>query len=91
MNAQHPDPSLRQVRDEIIQHVNLDGRVRKVEIQQATTEAVLSSLKEELRQTKTDIVAEIRASKPPSPWPAVGALAAVLSVVLLIAARLYGS
>lgn len=86
-----PDPSLGQVRDEILAHVNLDGRVRKVEIQQATTEAVLSSLKDEMRQTKTDIVAEIRASKPPSPWPAVSALAAVLSVVLLIAARLYGA
>lgn len=86
----HGDPSLSQVRDEILQHVNLDGRVRKVEIQQATTEAVLASVKDELRQTKTDIVAEIRASKPASPWPAVSALAAVLSVVLLIAARLYG-
>lgn len=84
------DPTLGQARDEILQHINLDGRVRHVEIQQATTEAVLSSLKDELRQTKTDIVAEIRASKPPSPWPAVSALAAVLGVVLLVAARLYG-
>lgn len=91
MSPQPPDPSLSQVRDEILAHVNLDGRVRKVEIQQATTEAVLASLKDEMRQTKTDIVAEIRASKPPSPWPAVSALAAVLSVVLLIAARLYGA
>lgn len=84
------DPSLGQVRDEILASVNLDGRVRRVEIQQATTEAVLSSLKEEMRTTKTEIVAEIRASKPPSPWPAVSALAAVLAVVLVIAANIYG-
>lgn len=84
------DPTLSQARDEILSHINLDGRVRSVEIKQATTEAVLASLKDELRQTKTDIVAEIRASKPPSPWPAVSALTAVLAIVLVIAARLYG-
>jgi hypothetical protein len=84
------EPSLGQVRDEILSHVNLDGRVRHVEIQQATTSTELTGLKDEVRSMKNDIVAEIRASKPPSPWPAVGSLAAVLSVVLLVAARLYG-
>lgn len=83
------EPTLREATNRILNHIDLDGRVRKVEIQQATTEAVLTSLKEELRQTKTDIVAEIRASKAASPWPAVSALAAVLAVVLLVAARLY--
>lgn len=86
-----PDPSLSQVRDEILSHVNLDGRVRHVEIQQATTSTELTSLKDEVRSMKTDIVAEIRASKPPSPWPAVSALTAVLSIVLVVAARLYGA
>lgn len=86
-----PDPTIGQARDEIIQHVGLDGRLRKVEIQQATTATELTGLKDEVRSMKTDIVAEIRASKPASPWPAVSALAAVLAVVLVISARLYGA
>lgn len=84
------EPTLSQVRDELKADLQLDGRVRAVEIQQATTATELTSLRDEVRSMKTDIVAEIRASKPPSPWPAVSALAAVLSVVLLIAANLYG-
>lgn len=84
------EPTLRQVRDELKADLQLDGRVRQVEIQQATTATELTNLRDEVRAMKTDIVTEIRASKPPSPWPAVSALAAVLSVVLLIAANLYG-
>lgn len=87
----HEEPTLRQVRDELKADLQLDGRVRAVEIQQATTATELTSLRDEVRAMKTDIVAEIRASKPQSPWPAVSALAAVLAVVLVVAARLYGA
>lgn len=85
------DPSVGQARDEILSHIDIDGRVRSVEIKQATTATELTSLKDEVRSMKADLITEIRASKPPSPWPAVSALAAVLSVVLLIAANLYGA
>lgn len=84
------DPSLAQVRDEVLSQLGLDQRVRQVEITQATTTVEVAALKEDLRATKTEILSAIEANKPPSPWPAVSALAAVLSVVLLIAGRLYG-
>lgn len=89
MSAQ--EPTLGQVRDELVTHMGLDQRVRQVEIAQATTSVEVASMKDELRMTKAEILTAIAANKPPSPWPAVSALAAVLSVVLLIAGRLYGA
>lgn len=83
------EPTLSQFRDELVSHIDLDGRVRSVEIRQATTETALGLLRDELRTTKTDIVAAIEANKPKSPWPAVSALAAGLSVVLVLAAAIY--
>lgn len=86
MNA---EPTLSQLRDELVTHIDLDGRVRTVEIKQATTETALGLLRDEVRTMKNDIVAAIEANKPKSPWPAVSALAAGLSVVLVLAAAIY--
>ena len=63
-----------------------DERIRALEQGQARVEAVIA----ELPRMEDRIMAAIEAIRPKSPWPAVGALAAALSVVLVIAAAIYG-
>jgi hypothetical protein len=92
------EPSLRQVRDEILTHVDLDGRVRRVEVQQAMTETALGSLKDEvrgqrqeMRDTKGEIIAAIEANKPKPVWPAVSSIVAVVALILVVAQSIYGA
>lgn len=89
------EPGLGQVRDEIMGGINLDHRVRAVEIEQATTKAELSGLKDEVRGQREDVrrmegklLAAIEATKP-KPWPAVSGIAAAVALILVVAERLY--
>jgi hypothetical protein len=104
MSAPRPEPSLGQVRDEILSHVDLDGRVRRVEVEQATTRAEVAGLREqiagvrdeqraareEVRTTRIEVLAAIEANKPKPVWPAVSALVAAVALILVVAQALYG-
>ena len=84
------EPTLGQVRDEIVSNLNLDARVRGVEIKQATTETALAGLKDELRSFKVDVLAAIQENKPKPVWPAVSAMCAVMVVLMGMFAAIYG-
>ena len=90
-----PEPSLKQVRDELMAGLGLDHRVRAVEIEQATAKSELASLKDEvrgqredMRTLKVELIEAIRESKP-KPWPAVSSIVAAVALILIIAERLY--
>lgn len=91
------DPSLRQVRDELKADLQLDNRVRAVEVQQAVTTTSLDGLRhqigglrEENRGMEARLVAAIESSRPKPVWPAVSALVACIALILVIAQPLYG-
>lgn len=81
-----PDPSLSEVRDELVARLEHDKRLRAVE----QDVAALRLLPDEMRRMEERLVKAIEAVKPRSPWPAVSALAGALGVFLVIAAALYG-
>jgi hypothetical protein len=63
-----------------------DKRIRALEAGHARVEAVIA----DLPRMEDRLVRAIESTRPRSPWPAVGALAAALAVVLVIAAAIYG-
>lgn len=97
------EPTLGQVRDELKADLQLDQRVRAVEIEQAVTRTSIDGMRHqvaaveegqrqariEAKETRAEILAAIEAAKP-KPWPAVSAVVAAVALVLLIAERLYG-
>ena len=83
------EPTLGQVRDELVTQLNLDARVRGVEVQQAEHRSELSALRHELRTSKTDILSAIEAIKPKPIWPAVSAIVAAVGLLLIIFGLIY--
>lgn len=85
------DPQLRAVHEDIVTRLEHDARLRKVE----QDLAALRLLPAEMQRMESRIVAalvELKGDLKPKPvWPAVSALAAVLGVVLIITAALYGT
>lgn len=74
------------LRSELREGFEHDKRIRALEAGHARVEAVIA----DLPRMEDRLVRAIEATKPKSPWPAVGALAAVLAVILVVAAALYG-
>jgi hypothetical protein len=85
------EPSLGQVRDEMLSQFNLDARVRGVEIKQAATETALGGLRDEVRLMRTDVLAAIESNKPKPIWPALSAMAAAMSVLMVLFGVIYGT
>lgn len=83
------EPTLSQVRDDLVGHLNLDARVRGVEIKQAEQGTALTSLTHEVRTSKMDILAAIADTKPKPIWPAVSALCGVMVVLMALFALIY--
>lgn len=84
------EPTLGQVRDELVTRLDLDTRVRGVEIKQASMETALTAVQYEVRSTKTELLAAIEANAPKPVWPAVSALCAVMVVLMGFFAAIYG-
>lgn len=91
------EPALSEVHADLVGRLKHDERLRNVEQEQAAQSATMAALRDEIRamrlDAKTDkaeVLAAIEANRPKSPWPAVSAMAAVLAVVLVVAAALYG-
>jgi hypothetical protein len=80
-----PDLSLSQVHADLVERLEQDKRLRDVE----QHIAALKLLPSEIQRMEIRLVAAIEGNKPKSPWPAVSALAGVLSVVLILAAAIY--
>lgn len=84
------EPTNGQLRGEMLTALNLDERVRGVEIKQASTATELSGLKDELRSFKVDVLSAIEANRPKPIWPAVSALCGCMVVLMGIFAAIYG-
>lgn len=83
------EPTLSQVRDDLVSHLGLDARVRGVEINQAAQGTALTSLQHEVRSSKTEILAAIEAVKPKPIWPAVSAIVAAVGLLVIILGLIY--
>jgi hypothetical protein len=90
------EPTLSDVHADLSGRLELDKRLRGVEIEQASQAAAVNGLREEIHAMRTDqkedkaeIVQAIRDSKV-KPWPAVGALAGVMGVLIVVFAAIYG-
>ena len=90
MDHARSEPSLKQVRDEVIGALGIDHRVRAVEIEQAITRTAMDGLTHEVRGMKGELLAAIAESRPKPVWPAVSALVACVALILLVAQSLYG-
>lgn len=86
-----PEPTLSEVHADLAARLELDKRLRGVEMGQSSMEATVNSLMTELPRMEVRLVAAIQDAKPKSPWPAVSALAAVCALFLVIAAAIYTS
>lgn len=100
-----PEPSLGQVRDELKADLQLDQRVRAVEIEQAVTRTSIDGMRhqvaaveegqraarQEAKESRAEILAAIEAVKPPkTSWPAVlSSVVAAVALLLVLAERLY--
>ena len=93
------EPSLSEVRADIVGRLEQDKRLRAVEVGLAAQveavknlEAYLPRMEDRLvqgqRQSEDRLVAAIEAARP-KVWQAVGALASVTAVFLVIAAAVY--
>jgi hypothetical protein len=80
------EPTLSEVHADLVGRFKHDDRLRSVEQEVAA----LRLLPTEIRRMEDRLVAAIEANRPRSPWPAVSAMAAVLAVVLIVSAALYG-
>lgn len=89
MQPNAPEPTLSQLRDDIVSLFEIDARVRNLEIGAAQSAALFNGLKDEVRAMKSDLITAIEKNAPRSPWPAVSALTAVFAVVLVVAAAVY--
>lgn len=79
------EPTLSDVHADLVGRLKQDERLREVEKQVAA----LSNLPDLMQRMELRLVTAINENRPKSPWPAVGALAAVMSVVLVLAAAIY--
>lgn len=79
------EPTLSEVHADLVGRLKQDERLREVEKQVAS----LSNLPDLMQRMEARLVTAISDNKPKSPWPAVGSLAAVMSLVLVLAAAIY--
>lgn len=93
-----PEPTMSDLAAQIERGFAHDERVRSLEQEVAALRLLPAEMRRmedritsENKASEDRIRSEIRDNKPKSPWPAVSALAAVLAVVLVIAAAIYGS
>lgn len=84
------EPTLGQVRDELKADLQLDQRVRAVEIQQAVTAAALDGLRQQVQGSEERLLAAIETARPKPVWPAVSAVVAAVALILVVAQALYG-
>lgn len=77
---------MEQIRDDVNKALDLDKRVRNVEISQARTETLVTTLTTDVTRMHADLGGELKAAraeikaagvKPPFPWAAISAVAAV--------------
>jgi hypothetical protein len=80
------EPALSEVHADLVGRLQQDERLRKVE----QDLAALRLLPAEIQRMEARLVTAIEANRPRSPWTAVSAMAAVLTVVLIVSAALYG-
>lgn len=92
-----PEPTLSDVHADLVGRLEQDKRLRALEQAQAAAGADMRAVKDELshmraeaKEDKAELLAAIRENKPASPWPAVSAMAAVLGLMLILAAAIYG-
>lgn len=79
------EPSLSEVHADLVGRLKQDERLREVEKQVAA----LSNLPDLMQRMEARLVAAIADTKPKSPWPAVGALAAAIGVLVVVLAAIY--
>lgn len=79
------DPSLSEVHADLVGRLKQDERLREVEKQVAQ----LSNLPDLMQRMEARLVAAISDTKPKSPWPAVGAMAGVMGVLIVVFAAIY--
>lgn len=87
------EPSLSDVHADLKAHLELDKRMREVEIRQASLDTGMDALSREVKTMRDDVLAELRDLKSttaPKPiWPAVASLASVAGVLFVFFAALY--
>ena len=79
------EPTLSEVHADLVGRLKQDERLREVEKQVAS----LSNLPDLMQRMEQRLTTAISDNKPKSPWPAVGSLAAVMGVLLVIFAAIY--
>ncbi|MDN5854484.1 MAG: hypothetical protein L0K86_16865, partial [Actinomycetia bacterium] len=84
------DDNLSTVHADLVGRFEHDKRIRYLEVEQGVQSATLAEVKATLPRMEDRLVKAIEASKPASPWPAVGALAGVMAVLVVVFAAIYG-
>jgi chromatin segregation and condensation protein Rec8/ScpA/Scc1 (kleisin family) len=95
-----PDPTLSEVHADLVGRLEQDKRLRAVEQNQSSLEATMNafiteSVADRLEQRAERIRSEARlmtaieATKPKSPWPAVGAIFGAVTFLFAVAAAIY--
>lgn len=79
------EPTLSEVHADLVGRLKHDERLREVEQKVAS----LSNLPDLMRQMEQRLTTAIADNRPKSPWPAVGSVAAVMSVLLVVFAAIY--
>ena len=79
------DDHVEAIRADVVSRLEHDKRLRAVETEQAAMAKSLEMMQENLPKMEERLMTAIANAKPPSPWPAVGALAGVLAVLLTVA------
>ena len=79
------EPSLSEVHADLVGRLKQDERLREVEKQVAS----LSNMPDLMQRMEARLVVAISDTKPKSPWPAVGSMAAVFSVLIVLLAAIY--
>ncbi len=81
-----PETILSDVHADLVGRLKHDERLRHVEQQVA----VLSTIPDTMQRMEARLVSTIEANRPKSPWPAVGAVAGVMGVLIVVFAAIYG-
>jgi hypothetical protein len=79
------EPTLSEVHADLVGRLRQDERLREVEKQVAS----LSNLPALMERMENRLTTAIADNKPKSPWPAVGALTGVMSVLCVVFAAIY--
>jgi len=85
-----PEQSLSDVHADIVARFEHDKRIRHLEVESATTVAALAEMKQALPRMEERLVKTIEGNKPKSPLPVVMAIIAGASLLLTLAAAIYG-